>query len=181
MTTTRPFALTLQTHQLDLHRLWLVLLGLASLLLAAWSAWAVTDQFVVYESSSHVELTGRITREQTVDQQGNAYQLRSIRQIWLEASFPLSVRGRLQAGQSASVFSSEVTSAQLTSALVTSVTEDAEQGMIRVMLRADAPEDGADPFAGAAPSRVQVEVGKVSPISLLLFNRATPKGRPSRE
>lgn len=40
---TRPFDLTLQAHRLDLHGLWVALLGVACLLALAWAWWAATD------------------------------------------------------------------------------------------------------------------------------------------
>ena len=50
----RPFSLTMQVHQLDLHRLWLALLGVSGLMALAWGWWAVTDHVVVDEHSTRI-------------------------------------------------------------------------------------------------------------------------------
>jgi hypothetical protein len=199
----RPFAQTMQVHQLDVHRLWLVLLLLSGLLLFIWASWVATDNVTVYEQSSSIKLTDRVSQNQNLDEQGNVYRLRTWRHRFFSASFPDTARGKLRPGQSAIIFLRGEDEPKQLSAVLTEVDETGGQGTsqetgqgtekengqeadqktgtgqktgqgtILSTLRVDLSEDDGDPFAYALPDRAKVVVGTVAPISLL-FSGKTP-------
>jgi hypothetical protein len=175
---TRPFSLTMQAHRLDLHRLWMVLLSVSILMALGWVGWATSDHIVVYENSISVQVTPWVSRYTTLEQ-GNVDRGRSFRRRWLEARFSKAARGSLWPGQEAVVFFEHGDTAEpAITAVITDVGDDRNHEQVRVMLRADVPEDAPDSFAHALADRVRVAVGTVAPIDLLLPVLAPSSGPP---
>ncbi len=172
----RPFSQTLQAHELDVHRLWLVLILLSSLLLLVWAGWASVESIVVYEHADKAVLTERSTRAQTVEEQGNVYRVRTWRQRWLQVSFPGTARGKLRPGQQAVVSLRGEAAPTSVAAVVAEVHEEGAPASISALLRVDQLEESVDPFAHAVPERVKVAVDSVAPISLLLSGRNSASG-----
>ncbi len=173
----RPFSQTMQAHELDVHRLWLVLFGLASLLLLIWAGWAGTGNIVLYENGKNVRVTGRVARSQTLEEQDNVYRMRTWQQRFVQASFPDTARGKLHTGQEAMILLRGDVEKPGIAAVITEVQEEGSSGAVQVVLRVDSPEGAADPFAHETPERVQVPVGTASPLSLLP-SMSAPEGRP---
>jgi hypothetical protein len=156
----------------------LTLLLLSSLMFVVWAGWAVTHRIVVYEYSTSVRVTTQVSTDKTLEQEGNAYRVRTWRQQFVEAGFPRAAGRKLAPGQQAVVLFPDDAMEQELPALVTEVHEDGESGPIRAVLRIDVPDEAPDPFAAAIPDRVRVEVGTSSPFALLLSSRK--RASPSR-
>lgn len=171
----RPFSLTMQAHRLDLHRLWQALLGVSSLMALGWGGWAVTDHVVVYEHSTRVEGTVRLSQEPTVDPQGNVQKARVRRHRWLEAHFPAAAEKTLWIGQEAVAHVVGDSGEQALAAVVTGIRVDGKD--VRAVLRVAVPEDGPDPFENPGTMRVKVAVGMTSPLDVMLSGQA-PAGQP---
>lgn len=163
----------MQAHQLDLHRLWLTLLGFSALLFAGWAAWAFLGQVVIYEHSQSLQLGEQTFGDTILEERASVNVVRAPRQQWLQASFAEAAYNKLSPGQEATIFVRGSGSEQGVAAVTTEVRADCEYRRVQVMLRADLPADDPDPFAEATPSRVRVVVEKFAPISFFYRRRAS--------
>lgn len=150
---THPFSRTNQAHLLDRQRPWLALLVVAGALSFAWGAW-IAGARVGHARSDSVRLVGRASRAMGIEQRGNVYRAEAWREQRLEARFPAAAGDAVAPGQEATVFVAGAGGEQTVAATVAAVRADG--GATVATLHVRTPAAARDPFADAAPTRVEV-------------------------
>ena len=170
----RPFTQTIRSMEKDHPKTVIVILLIATLILAVWNIWFFFAQISLFESSIHAEVTEK--PEKIIPGFSGPGRAKHHKQHIVMASFPLEMRKKIFQGQKGVFFpASNVGSlSEGIMAVVLDETIYAADKKIQVQLKTIEPLNSSIMLQPKTNGLIKLEIKQVSPFELLLMKLKEP-------
>jgi hypothetical protein len=165
----RPFIQTIRSIEKDHPKTVMIILSIASVILAVWNLWFFFEQIPLFESSIHAQVTEN--PEKIIPEFSGPGRAKYHKQHIIMATFTMQMREKIFQGQKG-IFFPASNMGRLSDGIIAVVIDKTilkKDKKIRVFLKTFAPLNSALQLQAKSQGLIKLEVEQVSPFELLLM------------